>query len=170
MIWKKEKSLDIEKQLFDRELELYRREKYQKLNEDIENQKLKRLKEVAHLEIECHKQIADYEHEYHSTKEERGIELAKLQAKIESDLKVKALEIKNSILNKFTTNLQSRIYSQLAQQLTDNLFSGESDSGSFNLDGNKIDYVKTLDEISLTITDASGGTTEIVIPVASFKF
>ena len=93
-----------------------------------------------------------------------------LQAKIESDLKVKALEIKNSILNKFTTNLQSRIYSQLAQQLTDNLFSGESDSGSFNLDGNKIDYVKTLDEISLTITDASGGTTEIVIPVASFKF
>ena len=83
MIWKKEKSLDIEKQLFDRELELYRREKYQKLNEDIENQKLKRLKEVANLEIECHKQIAEYEHEYHSTKEIRGIELAKLEAKIE---------------------------------------------------------------------------------------
>ncbi len=93
-----------------------------------------------------------------------------LQAKIESDLKSKALEVKNSILNKFTTNLQSRIYSQLAQQLTDNLFSGDSDSGSFNLDGNKIDYVKNLDEISLTITDAAGGKTEILIPVASFKF
>jgi hypothetical protein len=78
-----QEQLDIEKQLFDRELELYRREKYQKLNEEIENQKLKRLKEVANLEIQCHKQIADYEHEYHSTKEIRGIELAKLEAKVE---------------------------------------------------------------------------------------
>jgi hypothetical protein len=75
--------LNIEKQLFDRELELYRREKYQKLNEDIENQKLERLKEVAKLEIACHRQLAEYEHEFHSTKEERGIELAKLEAKIE---------------------------------------------------------------------------------------
>jgi hypothetical protein len=75
--------LDIEKQLFDRELALYRKEQYQKLNENIENDTLKRLKEVAYLEIKCHKQIAEYEHEYHSTKEIRGIELAKLEAKIE---------------------------------------------------------------------------------------
>jgi hypothetical protein len=78
-----QEQLDIEKQLFDRELELYRREKYQKLNEDIENQKLERLKEVAKLEIACHRQLAEYEHEFHSTKEERGIELAKLEAKVE---------------------------------------------------------------------------------------
>jgi hypothetical protein len=78
-----QEQLDIEKQLFDRELELYRREKYQKLNEDIENQKLKRLKEVAHLEIECHNQLAQYEHTFHSTKENLGIELAKLEAKVE---------------------------------------------------------------------------------------
>jgi len=76
--------LDIEKQLFDRELELYRREKYQKLNEEIENEKLKRLKEVANIEIQCHKQLAEYEHEFHSTKEQRGIELAKLEAKAET--------------------------------------------------------------------------------------
>jgi hypothetical protein len=75
--------LDIEKQLFDRELELYRKEKYQKLNEEIENEKLKRLKEVANIEIQCHRQLAEYEHEFHSTKEIRGIELAKLEAKIE---------------------------------------------------------------------------------------
>jgi hypothetical protein len=75
--------LDIEKQLFDRELELYRKEKYQKLNEEIENTKLKRLKEVANMEIQCHQQLAEYEHEFHSTKEIRGIELAKLEAKIE---------------------------------------------------------------------------------------
>ena len=88
MFFRKKKSykpeqLDIEKQLFDRELELYRKEKYQKLNEDIENQKLERLKEVAKLEIACHRQLAEYEHEFHSTKEIRGIELAKLEAKIE---------------------------------------------------------------------------------------
>lgn len=79
----KPEQLDIEKELFDRELELYRREKYQKLNEEIENQKLERLKEVAKLEIACHRQLAQYEHEFHSTKEERGIELAKLEAKVE---------------------------------------------------------------------------------------
>ena len=88
MFFRKKKSykpeqLDIEKELFDRELELYRREKYQKLNEEIENQKLERLKEVAKLEIACHRQLAQYEHEFHSTKEERGIELAKLEAKVE---------------------------------------------------------------------------------------
>ena len=76
--------LDIEKQLFDRELELYRKEKYQKLNEDIENEKLKRLKEIAELEISCHRQLAQYEHTFHSTKENLGIELAKLEAKIEA--------------------------------------------------------------------------------------
>ena len=73
MFFRKKKNhnqLDIEKQLFDRELELYRREKYQKLNEEIENQKLERLKEVAKLEIACHRQLAQYEHEFHSTKEE----------------------------------------------------------------------------------------------------
>ena len=45
---------------------------------------IKRLKEIANLEVECHKQMAEYEHEYHSTKEERGIELAKIEAKLEA--------------------------------------------------------------------------------------
>jgi hypothetical protein len=78
-----QEQLDNEKQLFDRELELYRKEKYQKLNEDIENEKLKRLKEIAELEIACHRQLAQYEHTFHSTKENLGIELAKLEAKVE---------------------------------------------------------------------------------------
>ena len=88
MFFRKKKSykpdqLDIEKELFDRELELYRREKYQKLNEEIENAKLKRLKQVAEIEIACHNQLAQYEHTFHSTKETLGIELAKLEAKVE---------------------------------------------------------------------------------------
>ena len=79
----KPNQLNIEKELFERELALYRKEKYQKLNEDIENEKLKRLKEIAELEISCHRQLAVYEHTFHSTKENLGIELAKLEAKVE---------------------------------------------------------------------------------------
>lgn len=89
MFWKSKtqtelKDLEIEKNRIDREIELYRREKMQMVNADIENQKIKRLKEIANLEIQCHKEMAEYEHEYHSTKEERGIELAKIEAKIEA--------------------------------------------------------------------------------------
>jgi hypothetical protein len=79
----KPNQLDNEKQLFERELALYRKEKYQQLNEDIENEKLKRLKEIAELEIACHRQLAQYEHTFHSTKENLGIELAKMEAKVE---------------------------------------------------------------------------------------
>lgn len=78
------KDLEIEKNRIDREIELYRREQMQNVNIDIENHKIKRLKEIANLEVECHKQMAEYEHEFHSTKEERGIELAKIEAKIEA--------------------------------------------------------------------------------------
>jgi len=79
----KPNQLDIEKELFERELALYCKEKYQQLNEDIENEKLKRLKEIAELEISCHRQLAQYEHTFHSTKENLGIELAKMEAKVE---------------------------------------------------------------------------------------
>jgi hypothetical protein len=79
----KPNQLDNEKELFERELALYRKEKYQQLNEDIENTKIQRLKEIAELEIACHRQLAQYEHTFHSTKENLGIELAKLEAKVE---------------------------------------------------------------------------------------
>lgn len=87
MFWKSKtelRDLEIERNRIDREIELYRREKMQNVNIDIENHKIKRLKEIANLEVECHKQMAEYEHEFHSTKEERGIELAKIEAKIEA--------------------------------------------------------------------------------------
>lgn len=94
-----------------------------------------------------------------------------IQDKIEAELKAKALEEKNSILNRFLNNLQSRIYSQLAQQLTNNLF-GEmgAEEGEFALEGNIIKYKKTDTEITLTITDDAGNTTEIVVPTSGFKF
>jgi len=91
--------------------------------------------------------------------------------KIEAELKAQALEEKNSILNRFMNNLQSRIYSQLAQQLTNNLF-GEmgGEEGEFSLEGNSIKYKKTSTEITLSITDDAGNTTEIIIPTSGFKW
>jgi curli production assembly/transport component CsgF len=94
-----------------------------------------------------------------------------IQDKIEADLKAKSLEEKNSILNRFLNNLQSRIYSQLAQQLTNNLFGKEAgDSGEFILEGNKIEYKKTDTEIKLVIIDAQGTQTEIIVPTSGFKW
>lgn len=93
-----------------------------------------------------------------------------IQDKIEADLKAKATADANSILNRFMNNLQSRIYSQLAAQLTTNLFANHSGSGSFDLEGNTITYEKTLDSVNLTITDASGATTQISIPLSGFSF
>jgi hypothetical protein len=77
------KDLEIEKNLIDREVELYRREKMQNVNIEIDTHKIKRLGEVTDLEIQCHRQLGEYEHEFHSTKEIKGIELAKIEAKIE---------------------------------------------------------------------------------------
>lgn len=91
--------------------------------------------------------------------------------KLEAELKAAALEEKNSILNRFLNNLQSRIYSQLAQQLTNNLFGVQgAANGTFTLDGNTIKYEKTDEFIKLTITDELGNVTEIVIPTSGFKF
>jgi len=91
-----------EKQLADKEVELYKREQYalikNELNQrrdEVEKAKLALDKELveyktAHmpelngLAKKCAEQIGEYEHEFHSTKEARGIEIAKLEAKAES--------------------------------------------------------------------------------------
>ena len=91
--------------------------------------------------------------------------------KLEAALKDAANQESNSILNRFMNNLQSRIYSQLAQQLTNNLFGQLGDAtGSFDLDGNVIQYTKDSENITLTITGSDGNVTKITIPTSGFKF
>ncbi len=71
-------------------------------------------------------------------------------------------------LNVFLTNLQSRIYSELSKQVTEQLFADTgTDSGSFDLDGNIISWYRLADQINLTVTDTDGDLTEILIPVGS---
>jgi hypothetical protein len=92
---------------------------------------------------------------------------------IQAALQAKAAAAQNTILAKFINNLESRIYSQLAAQLTQNLF-GENPqpTGSFTIDGNTVSYNKdtTTNTLTMTITDGTGNTTTIAIPLDGFKF
>jgi len=90
---------------------------------------------------------------------------------IKAALKEKEAAAKNTILAKFINNLESRIYSQLAAQLSTNLF-GENPqpNGEFTLDGNTIKYNKTSDSLTMTISDDAGNITIISIPLSGFKF
>ena len=96
-----------------------------------------------------------------------------------------AREEANSILNKFLTNVESRIYAQLSKQMVDNMFgtncTEDTDttavecplSGTATLpDGSTVAWIKdnTAETITLTVTAADGSLTQLVVPVGDFKF
>ena len=75
--------IELQKSQIKRELAYYRREQMLIIDEEIQKYKLNRELEVVEVEKACHRQLAQYEHTFHSTKENLGIELAKLEAKVE---------------------------------------------------------------------------------------
>jgi hypothetical protein len=87
-------------------------------------------------------------------------------ARIERDLN-------NTTLNKFIKNVESRIYATLSKQMVDSMFA-ECDanvqtcatSGTAEIEGSQISWVKdgTTGEITLTVVEEDGSTTEISIP------
>ena len=90
-------------------------------------------------------------------------------------------EIDNSILNKFLTNVQSRIYATLSKQLVDNMFAScdatdttcsAATSGTATVEGATISWVRddVNETISLTIIETDGTTTEITVPTGDFAF
>ena len=93
-------------------------------------------------------------------------------------------EALNTPLNRFMSLFQSQVYAQLATQLSNNLFQnrctdarGEAipdcvnpTTGTFNLDGNTVTWVKTPESVTLTVVDANGTVTKVVVPIASFGF
>jgi len=93
-------------------------------------------------------------------------ESAKLQA-----AKDAAAAAKNTNLQKFLNNFESRVYAQLSTQLVNNLF-GENpqNSGIVTIEGNTIQYTKTADMISMTVTAADGTITQVEIPIGTLKF
>jgi curli production assembly/transport component CsgF len=95
-----------------------------------------------------------------------SIEAAQLQA-----AKDAAALAKNTNLQKFLNNFESRVYAQLSTQLVNNLF-GENpqNSGTVTIEGNTIQYTKTADMISMTVTAADGTITQVEIPIGTLKF
>jgi hypothetical protein len=94
-----------------------------------------------------------------------------LEAQRLQDAKDAAAAAKNTNLQKFLNNFESRVYAQLSTQLINNLF-GENpqNSGTVQIEGNTITYTKTVDSITMTITDSSGHITTVTIPIGSFTF
>ena len=98
-------------------------------------------------------------------------------AKAEADLL-------NTPLNRFMSLFQSQVYAQLATQLSNNLFTNKCaaadgsaipgcvnpTTGNFVLDGNTVTWLKANDRVTLTVVDAKGNRTTVVVPIASFSF
>jgi hypothetical protein len=93
-------------------------------------------------------------------------------------------ELLNTPLNRFMSLFQSQIYAQLATQLSNNLFTNKCaaadgtaipgcvnpTTGTFALDGNTVTWAKANDKVTLTVVDAKGTVTTVVVPIASFSF
>jgi len=92
---------------------------------------------------------------------------------------------KNTTLSKFVTNVESRIFANLSKQMVDNMFGTNCTedteteelecplSGTATLpDGSTVSWIKdeTAETITLTIIDAAGGITQLIVPVGDFKF
>ena len=92
-----------------------------------------------------------------------------LAEKIQSELDEIQREIDNSTLNKFLSNIQSRIFSNLSRDISDMLFSADGGTGgTIELEGNSISFSNDGEYITLTVIDENGTITEIVIPIGVF--
>lgn len=85
------------------------------------------------------------------------------QLKLENDAK-------NTTMAKFVANLESRVYNELARQITEKLFEGQGTQaqGTFAFNGGTITYVKTGNMIEITIRDAQGNITTLTVPIGDF--
>ena len=92
-----------------------------------------------------------------------------LAEKIQSELDEIQREIDNSTLNKFLSNLQSRIFSNLSRDISDMLFSEDGGTGgTIELEGNSISFSNDGEYITLTVIDENGNITEVKIPIGIF--
>ena len=93
---------------------------------------------------------------------------------IEDELQSLALQAQlaeeRSAVNTFLSSLQARIYSELAKQVTEQLFADDGlETGTFSIEDNTITWYKSADDqIYLTINDLTdGSSTSIIIPIGS---
>ena len=90
-----------------------------------------------------------------------------------------AADAKNQPINQFLTNLESRIYAQISQNVATQMFAGGACSGgstacggTINFQGNTLSWLKdptNPTNILLTVRDAVGNSTVINVPLNSFN-
>jgi len=103
----------------------------------------------------------------------------KIRADAQEALEDAQREAENTTLAKFLRNLESRIYSTLAKDISESLFNYENPAsidnpvyGEIELEGNIIQWLNNGITITLTIIEMADGVeisrTTITIPVGSF--
>ena len=93
--------------------------------------------------------------------------------KIESALKEAEREAESTNVKKFMSNLESRIYAQISQDVATAMFNDDGTSptsGTLNFEGNIITWDKSSGDIVLGVTDMVGTTTSLTIPLGDFTF
>ena len=96
-----------------------------------------------------------------------------LADKIEAKLKQQEADAENTNVKKFMSNLESRIYAQISQDIATAMFNDDGSSpssGTLNFEGNIITWDKSTGDIALSVTDMVGTTTSITIPLGDFTF
>lgn len=88
-------------------------------------------------------------------------------------------DAKNQPINQFLTNLESRIYAQVSQNVATQMFAGGACTtnsavcgGSINFQGNTLSWLKdpvNPTNILLTVRDNTGNSTVINVPLNSFN-
>ena len=116
---------------------------------------------------------------YLTIDEQERTRQAKIFEDAQSALEDAEREADNTVLAKFIRNLESRIYSTLAKDISESLFNygtiatgDEPVMGTINLEGNQLTWINDGTTITLIIEEYVDGvlvgTTEIVIPVGDF--
>ena len=120
---------------------------------------------------------------YLTIDEQERTRKAEIIKKAQDALEDAEREADNTVLAKFIRNLESRIYSTLAKDISESLFNYSGDqpdplnestwvSGTINLEGNFLTWINNGSTITLIIEEYLDGvlisTTEIVIPIGSF--
>ena len=98
-----------------------------------------------------------------------------IKAKAEAEARRIERELENSTLNKFLKNVESRIYAQISKQMVDAMFADCTDvcanTGTAEIEGSTITWVKADGMITLTIVSEDGTITELSIPASGdFSF
>jgi hypothetical protein len=94
-----------------------------------------------------------------------------IQDQVQSAIDKAANDAKNTNLQKFLNNLESRIYAQISQNLATAMFAnGGTTSGTLNFEGNIIAWTRDDANVYLNVTDLTGSVTQITVPLGQFQF